>query len=101
MNLTFECGLVSVIDKPTRATKSIATAIGHIITNSLLYRSIDAGIIKLDISDHFSIFMIAGTEKRMTQEEKVQITKRLIRSETKKKFKNAIQETTWNDIISS
>ena len=34
---------------------------------------------KLDISDHFAIFLIAETEKRITPEGKVQITKRLIK----------------------
>ena len=38
---------------------------------------INTGIIKLDISDHFPIFLIAE-KKRITPEGKVQITKRLI-----------------------
>ena len=37
VNLTFEYGLVSVINKPTRVTKNTATTIDHIITNSLLH----------------------------------------------------------------
>ena len=37
----------------------------------------------------------------MTPEGKVQITKRLINNETKEKFKNVPQETTWDDVISS
>ena len=36
----------------------------------------------------------------MTLEEKVQITKRLIDNETKKKFKNTLQKMTRNDVIS-
>ena len=62
MNLTFEYGLVPVIDKPTRVTKNTATAIDHIVTNSLLHRAINTGTIKLDISDHFPIFLKAETE---------------------------------------
>ena len=77
------------------------TAIDHIITNSLLHRTINTGILKLDISDHFPIFLIAKTEKKMTPEGKVQITKRLINNKTKEKFKNALQEMTWDDVISS
>ena len=45
LNLTFEYGLVPVINKPTRVMKTSATAIDHIITNSLLHRSIDTRII--------------------------------------------------------
>ena len=40
LNLTFEYGFVPVINKPTRVTKNTAPAIDHIITNSLLHRSI-------------------------------------------------------------
>ena len=101
LNLTFEYGFVPVINKPTRVTKNSATAIDHIITNSLLHRTIYTGILKLDISDHLQIFLIAKTEKKMIPEGKLQITKRLINKKTKEKFKNALQETTWGNEISS
>ena len=99
--LTFEYGFVLVINKPTRVTKNTATAIDHIITNSLLHRTLNTGIIKLDISDHFPIFLIAKTEIKMTPEGKVQITKRLINNKTKERFKNALQKMTWDDVTSS
>ena len=101
LNLTFECGFIPLINKPTRVTKNIATAIDHIIANSLLHRTINTGIIKLHISDHFPIFWIDKTEKKLTIEGKVQITKRLINNKTKEKFKNALQEMTWDYVISS
>ena len=66
------------------------TAIDHVITNSLLHRKINTEILKLDISDHFPIFLTAKTEKKMTPEGKVQVTKRLIKNKTKEKFKNAL-----------
>ena len=78
LNLTFKYGLVPVIRKPTQFTKTSVVITDHVIKNSLLYKKIDTEIIKLDISDHFPIFLIAGTEKGMSPEEKVQITKRLI-----------------------
>ena len=93
--------MVPVLNKPTRVTKNTATAIDHIITNQLLHRTINTGIIKLDISNHFPIFLIAETEKRITPEEKVQMTKRLTNNKTKTKLKNALQEMTWDDVISS
>ena len=101
LNLTFEYGFVPVIDKPSRVTKNTAIAIDHIITNSLLHRTIDTGVLKLDISDHFPTFLVAKTEKKMTPEGKVQITKRLINNKTKEEFKNALQEMTSDDVISS
>ena len=60
LNLTFEHGLVPVINKT---------------------------------------FLIAETEKRMQPEGKVQITKRLINNKSTEKFKNALQEVTWDDIF--
>ena len=64
-------------------TKNTATAMDHIITNSLLHRTINTGIIKLDISGHFPVFLIAE-KKRTTPEGKVQITERLINIIVKK-----------------
>ena len=95
LNLTFEYGFVPVINKPTRVTKNTATALDHIITNSLLHWAIKRGILKLDISDYFPIFLVAKTENKLTPDGKVQITKRLINKKTKKKFKNSLQEMTW------
>ena len=67
----------------------------------LLLRTVNTGIIKLNISDLFSIFLIAETEKRMTPEGKLQITKRLVNNKTKEKFKNTQQVLTWDDVICS
>ena len=101
LNLTCEYGFVPVINKPTGDTKNTAIAINHITTNSLLHRTINTGILKLDSLDHFPIFLIAKTKKKMTPDGKVQILKRLINNKTKEKFKNALQEMTWDDVISS
>ena len=79
LNLTFKYGLVPVINKLTRYTKTYTTTTDHIVRNSLLHKKIDTEIIKLDISDHFPTFLIARTEKRMSPEGKVQITKHLIK----------------------
>ena len=68
--------------------KNTATAIDHIITNSLLHSTINTGTITFDILDHFPIFLIAKTERRMTPEGNVKIRKRLINNKTKEKFKN-------------
>ena len=56
LNLTFEYGLAPVSGKPSRVTKNTATDIDHITTNSLLHKTINTGIIKLDILDHLLIF---------------------------------------------
>ena len=87
MNLTFEYGLVPVTDKPTSVTKNTSNALDHIITDSLIHGTINTGIIKLDISVDFPVFLIAETEKRMTPVGgEVQITKRLVNNKTEEKF---------------
>ena len=49
--------LEQLIDDPTRVTKSIATLIGMIFTNSQ-HRIVDSGVIHLGLSDHFMIFCV-------------------------------------------
>ena len=36
VNLMFHCGMVPVINKPTRVTRYTATAIDHMFTNSII-----------------------------------------------------------------
>ena len=55
--------------------------------NSALHRTIDMGIIKLDVLDHVPIFLIVVTEMGITPEDTVQNTKRLINNETKQNLK--------------
>ena len=52
--------------EPSQVTKNTATAIDHVLR--LLHRAITTGIIKLDIYDHFPIFLVAEIEKRITLE---------------------------------
>ena len=58
LNIVFQNLLIPMIYKPTRASKSNATIIDHILTNSFLNTDCFTGIIKIDISDHFPIFLI-------------------------------------------
>ena len=59
---TFEYGLVPIINKSTRMTKTSTTATDHIITNSFIYSNVERGIITAHISDHFPAF---GTTKML------------------------------------
>ena len=58
----------------------------------MLHRAIDMGVIKLDILNHFSIYLVAPTGKRMVLGKKVQITKLLIDNLTTEKFENTLQK---------
>ena len=59
VNLMFRCGMVSVINKPTRVTRYTATAIDLMFTNYIINTEIKSAIIKVDISDHIPILFVA------------------------------------------
>ena len=46
VNLMFRHGLIPTVNKPTRVTRNTATAIDHIITNSVINAEFKTGIIK-------------------------------------------------------
>ena len=60
-NFVFQNGIFSVINRPTRVTKSSTTIIDHILTNTLIDSQIQSSIIKTDISDHFAVFSLLKT----------------------------------------
>ena len=56
----FQNMLMPMINKLTRVSKSNATIMDHILTNSFLNADCFTGIIKTDISDHSPIFLISN-----------------------------------------
>ena len=60
-NIVFENGIFPVINRPTRVTKSTATVIDYILTNTIIDSHIQSGIIKTDISNHFAVFSLIKT----------------------------------------
>ena len=44
------------MNRPTKGTKTNATVIDQILTNSVIDSPLHSGIIKTDISDHFAVF---------------------------------------------
>ena len=58
LNLMFRHGLIPTVNKPARVTRNTATAIDHIIINSVINAEFKTGTIKTDICDHFPVFFI-------------------------------------------
>ena len=58
LNLMFRHGLIPTVNKLTRVTRNTATASYHIITKSVINAEFKAGIIKTDMSNHFSVFFM-------------------------------------------
>ena len=94
-NLAFENGVVPVINRPTRITKTNETAIDHILTNTILDFEVHSGIIKNDISDHFGIICVLKTdlERKSNNEYFLQ---RDISESNVKKFKALMNTVDWN-----
>ena len=61
-NLAFENGIFPVINRPTRLRWASATAIDHILTDTIMDQDLQNGIIKLDIIDQFPIFTILNSK---------------------------------------
>ena len=55
-NFAFQNSILPVINRPTTVTKTNATVIDQILTNSVIDSPLHSGIIKTDISDHFAVF---------------------------------------------
>ena len=58
VNFAFQNSLIPLVNKPTRITRTNATAIDDILTNSFLNKEIETGIINTEVSKHFPIFLI-------------------------------------------
>ena len=92
--------MIPTINKPTRVTRNTATAIDHIITNTVIggiqHRS---GIIKTDVSDHFPIVFALNTCEKRKPEHKAQfICKCIYEEEQIELFKHELSQIEWNNI---
>ena len=55
INLMFQFGLVAATNKLIRITKDMISAIGHVITNSIINQKFKTAMLIADICDHFPI----------------------------------------------
>ena len=88
----FRCGMIPVINKPTRVTRYTATAIDHMFTNSIINTEI-----KADISDLFSILFVAKVKVDVNIKTEQYILKCNISDQSIKKFKQKLRDVTWDD----
>ena len=94
-NFVFQNGVFPVINGPTRVTKSSATIIDHILTNTLIDSHIQSSIIKTDIRDHFVVFSLLKTNFELTNIKKT-IIKKDINEDSIKYFKTIFNSTDWD-----
>ena len=57
--------MIPTINKPTRVTRTLVSAIDHILNNSFIDRNLKTAILKVSVSDHFLIcFVIPSTKPK-------------------------------------
>ena len=98
VNFAFQNSLVPLINKPTRATKTNATAIDLIITVVFLNKQIETRIIKTEILGHFPILLITDPITSSETKNRTRLFKRTINTTTKENFKNILARRTWDYI---
>ena len=101
VNLMFRHGLISTINKPTRVTRNTATAIDHIIINSVINAEFKTGTIKTDISNHFPIFFIFKCVVDSTEVREEFIYKRNYSGNSIETIKQKLHEVNWNELKQS
>ena len=101
VNLMFRHGLIPTVNKPTRVRRNTATAIDHIITNSVINAEFKTGIIRTDISNHFPIFFIFKCVVDTTEVREEFIYKRNYSGNSIETFKQKLRKVNWNEIKQS
>ena len=101
VNLMFRHGLIPTVNKPARVTRNTATAIDHIITNSVINAEFKTGIIKTNISSHFPILFLFKCVVDSTEVREKFIYKRNYSGNSKETFKQKLHEVNWNEVKQS
>ena len=83
------------MNRPTRVTKSSATVIDNILTNTIIDSHIQSGIIKTDVCEHFAVFSLIKTNLEHTNIKNA-IIKRDINEGNMKYFKTTFDSSDWD-----
>ena len=90
--------MIPTINKPKRVTRQTASAIDHIIINSIMHTGFKSGIIKTDISDHFPIFLCYKYIAEKEDAKKEFIYKRRFSDQSIGAFKIRLCDINWSKV---
>lgn len=76
INIMFSSSFYSTISKPTRITKSTATLIDNIFSNTL-EEKFKTGLLLTDLSDHLPVFQLNLSEPTCSTRKISRVTKKL------------------------
>ena len=98
LNIIYRNGIIPTIKKPGRVTRTTATVIDHILTNSFADRNFKTAIFKSDVSDQFPICFTIRSTKSKVENKTSFIFKKIFNLETINAFKHDLYKTNWKDI---
>ena len=93
-----EKGAIPIINRPTRISEHLSSLIDNILTTGVLNNPLKKGIIKLDLSDHFSIFFSIRLTKEKLQEGVIKIKKNVFSKRNITSFKEQLSLLHWRHI---
>ena len=91
----YSAGMLPTVTRPTRVTHSSATLIDNLYVRSNQIDHITSGIITLDLSDHFPIFVLVG-KKRATKGKPLEMKLRKIDEPAITNLKSLLLNTDWS-----
>ena len=93
-NTAFSHNFIPIINKKARLTNHNAAILGHILTGSFDSK-IDTGILKVDISDHSTIFFTSKSINVNTSQDPVFVRKRNVNRFKPSFLKEKIRKVDW------
>ena len=98
VNLMSRFGMTPTINKPMPATRQTASAIDHIITDSIMHNGFKSGIIKTVISGHFPILFCCKYIAEKEDTNKEFIYKRRFSDQSIRTFKVRLRDINWSKV---
>ena len=95
LDLVFQNGLFTLINRPTKVTKSRAIIIGDVLTNTIRDSKVQGRMLKTDINDHFTVFSLMKTSLIESNIKKT-FKERDINEDSTKYFKSILNKVGWN-----
>ena len=97
-DMLFKHNVISVINRPTRVSRTSATAIDNFLTNNFLDTKFSSGVIKTDISDHFPIFHSFHFYDNSNRNERKTIFKRNLSQRNVENFILTLRNANWDNV---
>ena len=91
-------GLLPTITRPTRVTHTAATLIDNLYIQNSQFEKVFSGILTVDISDHFPIFLFIG-KRRTKRHQTVTFQCRRVTADSIVNIKRLLNMTDWNILL--